>query len=301
MEYSGSFKSGFISILGSPNVGKSTLLNSFVGQKISIVSNKAQTTRNKIIGVLTRGDRQMIFIDTPGIHDPRTKLGEYMVDAAYSANRDVDVTLFMIDSKAGFGERDQEILSKLSKSYLLVAVNKTDLVSREDVEKIHGRLHGFSIDEEHIVDISALYGTGIYDLENRIMEMLPEGPKYYPEDTVTDMPEKFICAEFIREKALYFLRDEIPHGIGIEIEKVTETDELISVYAVIICEKSSHKGIIIGRNGSMLKRIASESRKDMEMLFGTKVYLEVFVKVKDDWRNSNFMLKELGYRKEDNI
>ena len=168
MVNSNTFRSGFISILGSPNVGKSTLLNSFVGQKISIVSNKAQTTRNKIMGILSRGDRQMIFIDTPGIHDPRTKLGEYMVDAAYSANRDVDVTLFMIDARVGFGERDQEILSKLPKSYLLVAVNKMDLVAPEDLRKIHDRLHDFSVSEGQIIDISALHGTGLHVLEDLI-------------------------------------------------------------------------------------------------------------------------------------
>ena len=292
-------RSGFVSIMGSPNVGKSTLMNALVGQKIAIATQKAQTTRNKVTGILTRKDYQIIFLDTPGIHVPKNKLGEYMVKTAYEANRDVDLTLLLIDAKVGVGERDKEILQRLRNGNLMVVINKVDAVTDDMLQNIRKVLHGLDISPKQQIEISAKQGDGLVQLEKEIVKHLIPGPMFYPEDMVTDKPERFIAAELIREKALLNLRDEIPHGIGIDIEKVEELDNLTEVSAVIVCERDSHKGIIIGKKGAMLKKIASQARMDLEVLFGTKVFLQVFVKVKEDWRNSRHMLKELGYRKEE--
>lgn len=293
------YRSGFVSILGSPNVGKSTLMNALVGQKVAIATGKAQTTRNKVTGILTRGEYQIVFLDTPGIHTPKNKLGEYMVRTAYEANRDVDVTLLLLDAKVGVGARDQEILSRLPRRNRLVVINKIDAISREKVQAIREQLCALDIVDEQILEISATQGTGLAALEAQIVSLLPPGPQFYPEDMVTDRPERFIAAELIREKALLNLREEVPHGIGVEIEKIEELEDLTDVRALIVCERDSHKGIIIGKKGAMLKKIASEARIDLECLFGTQVYLEVFVKVKEDWRNSMHMLRELGYKKEE--
>ena len=293
------YRSGFVSILGSPNVGKSTLMNALVGQKVAIATGKAQTTRNKVTGILTRGEYQIVFLDTPGIHTPKNKLGEYMVRTAYEANRDVDVTLLLLDAKVGVGARDQEILSRLPRRNRLVVINKIDAISREKVQAIREQLCALDVVDEQILEISATQGTGLAALEAQIVSLLPPGPQFYPEDMVTDRPERFIAAELIREKALLNLREEVPHGIGVEIEKIEELEDLTDVRALIVCERDSHKGIIIGKKGAMLKKIASEARIDLERLFGTQVYLEVFVKVKEDWRNSMHMLRELGYKKEE--
>ena len=293
------YRSGFVSILGSPNVGKSTLMNALVGQKVAIATGKAQTTRNKVTGILTRGEYQIVFLDTPGIHTPKNKLGEYMVRTAYEANRDVDVTLLLLDAKVGVGARDQEILSRLPRRNRLVVINKIDAISREKVQAIREQLCALDVVDEQILEISATQGTGLTALEAQIVSLLPPGPQFYPEDMVTDRPERFIAAELIREKALLNLREEVPHGIGVEIEKIEELEDLTDVRALIVCERDSHKGIIIGKKGAMLKKIASEARIDLERLFGTQVYLEVFVKVKEDWRNSMQMLRELGYKKEE--
>lgn len=293
------YHSGFVSILGSPNVGKSTLMNALVGQKVAIATGKAQTTRNKVTGILTRGEYQIVFLDTPGIHTPKNKLGEYMVRTAYEANRDVDATLLLLDAKVGVGARDQEILSRLPRRNRLVVINKIDAISREKVQAIREQLCALDIVDEQILEISATQGTGLAALEAQIVSLLPPGPQFYPEDMVTDRPERFIAAELIREKALLNLREEVPHGIGVEIEKIEELEDLTDVRALIVCERDSHKGIIIGKKGAMLKKIASEARIDLERLFGTQVYLEVFVKVKEDWRNSMHMLRELGYKKEE--
>lgn len=293
------YRSGFVSILGSPNVGKSTLMNALVGQKVAIATGKAQTTRNKVTGILTRGEYQIVFLDTPGIHTPKNKLGEYMVRTAYEANRDVDVTLLLLDAKVGVGARDQEILSRLPRRNRLVVINKIDAISREKVQAIREQLCALDVVDEQILEISATQGTGLAALEAQIVSLLPPGPQFYPEDMVTDRPERFIAAELIREKALLNLREEVPHGIGVEIEKIEELEGLTDVRALIVCERDSHKGIIIGKKGAMLKKIASEARIDLERLFGTQVYLEVFVKVKEDWRNSMQMLRELGYKKEE--
>lgn len=293
------YRSGFVSILGSPNVGKSTLMNALVGQKVAIATGKAQTTRNKVTGILTRGEYQIVFLDTPGIHTPKNKLGEYMVRTAYEANRDVDVTLLLLDAKVGVGARDQEILSRLPRRNRLVVINKIDAISREKLQAIREQLCALDVVDEQILEISATQGTGLAALEAQIVSLLPPGPQFYPEDMVTDRPERFIAAELIREKALLNLREEVPHGIGVEIEKIEELEDLTDVRALIVCERDSHKGIIIGKKGAMLKKIASEARIDLERLFGTQVYLEVFVKVKEDWRNSMHMLRELGYKKEE--
>jgi GTP-binding protein Era len=293
------YKSGFVSIMGSPNVGKSTLMNTLVGQKIAIATQKAQTTRNKVTGILTRKDYQIIFLDTPGIHTPKNKLGEYMVKTAYEANQDVDLTLLLLDAKMGIGQRDREILERLGKKRLIAVINKIDAVSAEKVELMQKELLALQLPAEQIKEISAAQGTGIEALEQEIVSYLIPGPQFYPEDMVTDRPERFIAAELIREKALLNLREEVPHGIGVEIEKIEEFEDLTEVQALIICERDSHKGIIIGKKGAMLKRIATEARLDLERLFGTKVFLQVFVKVKEDWRNSGHMLRELGYKKEE--
>jgi len=293
-----SYKSGFVAIMGSPNVGKSTLMNRLIGMKIAIVSDKAQTTRNKVVGVLTTDDYQIIFLDTPGLHTPKTKLGKYMVETAYSAQRDVDTTLMVIDAVVGIKERDALTVERLNSPYFIVAINKIDKVSEERRAELRAKLIELGVAEEMIIEISALNGDGVEKLEKKLVDSLEEGPQYYPSDMVTDRPERFIAAELIREKMLLNLDDEIPHGAGIEIEKVEELENLTKVSAVIYCERDSHKRIIIGARGSMLKKIGMEARLDMQLLFGTKVFLELWVKVKKDWRNSGHMLKELGYSKE---
>ncbi len=290
------FKSGFVCILGSPNVGKSTLMNAFVGQKVSIVTPRAQTTRNKITGILTRGEYQIIFLDTPGIHSPKNRLGEYMVRSAYGAAADVDLALLMVDAKAGLGERDKEIFFRIQNIPHQVLINKADLADEARLAQIKEELYALGAAEKDVHVISALTGAGLVAVEQEVAARLPEGPLYYPRDMVTDRPERFIAAEILREKALQNLREEVPHGVGVEIEKIQESETLTEVDALIYCEKSSHKGIILGKGGAMLKKIASEARYDMERLFGTKVFLQVYVKVQENWRNSLRILKELEYR-----
>ncbi len=288
--------SGFISIMGSPNVGKSTLMNALVGEKVAIVTQKAQTTRNKVVGILTKPNYQIIFLDTPGLHTPHNKLGEYMVKTAYDANKDVDLTIMVIDGVVGILQRDEEILQKLNGDRFLVLINKIDAVKPEKVKQLIEKVHALGVAKDAVCTASAKQGWGLEELERKIVSYLQPGPQYYPEDMVTDRPERFLASELIREKALLSLREEIPHGIGVEIEKVEEQEGLANVSAVIYCERDSHKGIIIGKKGAMLKKIGSEARGDLEMLFGTKVFLQLWVKVKEDWRNSGFMLKTLGYR-----
>lgn len=288
--------SGFISIMGNPNVGKSTLMNALVGEKVAIVTQKAQTTRNKVVGILTKPNYQIIFLDTPGLHTPHNKLGEYMVKTAYDANKDVDLTIMVIDGVVGILQRDEEIFQKLNGDRFLVLINKIDAVKPEKVKQLIEKVHALGVAKDAVCTASAKQGWGLEELERKIVSYLQPGPQYYPEDMVTDRPERFLASELIREKALLSLREEIPHGIGVEIEKVEEQEGLTNVSAVIYCERDSHKGIIIGKKGAMLKKIGSEARGDLEMLFGTKVFLQLWVKVKEDWRNSGFMLKTLGYR-----
>lgn len=290
------YKSGFIAIMGSPNVGKSTLMNGLIGEKVAIVTEKAQTTRNKVVGVLTRSDYQMVFLDTPGLHTPKNKLGEYMVKTAYDARRDVDLTVMVIDGKRGIKERDEGIVQKLNAPRFLAVINKIDAISDQRAGELEQKLIGLGVSPGQIMKISAREKIGLPELEERIAGFLPPGPQFYPPDMVTDRPERFIAAELIREKALVNLRDEVPHGLGVEIEKIQETERIVNISAVIYCERRSHKGMVIGKKGAMLKKIGSQARVDLEMLFGGKVFLELWVKVKEDWRNSGFMLKELGYR-----
>lgn len=290
------YRSGFIAIMGSPNVGKSTLMNALLGMKVAIVSDKAQTTRNKVVGVLTKPEYQIVFLDTPGLHSPKNRLGEYMVKTAYDAARDVDAVLMVIDAKIGIRERDVNIINQLKGETFIAAINKTDIAAKEKVESAYAKLVELGVPERRIHMISAKEKTGLPELEAALAGMMLPGPQFYPSDMVTDRPERFIAGEMIREKAMLNLRDEVPHGVGVEIEKVEELESITNVSAVIYCERPGHKGIIIGKKGSMLKKIGSEARADLEMLFGTKVYLEIWVKVKPDWRNSTHMLKTLGYR-----
>lgn len=291
------YLSGFVSLIGSPNAGKSTLMNAFVGQKVSIVSERAQTTRNRILGVMTRRTYQIVFIDTPGVMMPKNKLGEYMLKVAYESLNEVEAILFMIDAAIGIGEKDEALIEKLrgAKSPVIAVINKTDVAKPKRVEEIEKRLAGEKFIKD-TVRVSALTHDGLDALEKKLVSYLEEGPQYFPDDMVTDMPERVICGELLREKALRLLRQEIPHGIGVDIEKMElRTDGIYDVWASIYCERDSHKGIIIGKNGSMLKKIASQARTDMEWLLGIKVNLQVWVKVKEDWRNRTSAMKELGY------
>jgi GTP-binding protein Era len=293
------FQSAFIAIVGSPNVGKSTLMNRIVGEKVAIVSKRPQTTRNKIVGILTGRDYQMVFLDTPGVHTPKNKLGEYMVKTAFDTTRDVEAVLFVCDAKRGLGERDKEILHRLLKGGVpvLAAVNKTDAVSKAKCIEIGEDIHGEGLEPDDIYFVSAKTGEGVDELMTAARRYLVTGPKYYPDDAYTDQPERVIAAEMIREKALGLLKEEIPHGIGVHIDKVTtRTDKpIIEVSATIICERQGHKGIIIGKGGKMLKAIGTQARADLEMLFGAKVFLELWVKVEDKWRDNKRVMHDLGY------
>ena len=295
---SNKFRSGFAAIVGRPNVGKSTLMNALVGEKIAIISDKPQTTRNRIQSVLTRENYQIVFVDTPGIHKPKNKLGEYMVKAAQNSLDDMEAILFVVDAADGIGYGDRmiaELLQDISSPVLLVA-NKMDIADVDKARKQMEELHKFGGFDD-IVEISALTGANIKELEEKLVSYLPEGPKYYPDDMITDQPERVILAEIIREKALQLLKEEVPHGIGVEIERIHDREDknLTEILASIVCEKESHKGIVIGKGGRMLKAIGSQARKDIERFLGTKVYLETFVKVRTDWRNNPATMRDLGY------
>ncbi|MCM3738706.1 GTPase Era [Oceanobacillus luteolus] len=295
------YKSGFIAIIGRPNVGKSTFLNHVIGQKIAIMSDKPQTTRNKIQGVLTAEDYQMIFIDTPGIHKPKHRLGDFMMKIAENTLNEVDAVLFMINADEGYGRGDQFIIDRLKtvKSPVFLIINKIDLVSPEELLGIIDEYRVKS-DFQEIIPISALQGNNIDRLLGELKKYLPEGPQYYPADQVTDHPERFIITELIREKALHLTREEVPHSIAVALENMEKrSDETVFIQATIVTERNSQKGIIIGKQGSMLKKIGQEARKDIEVLLGSKVYLELWVKVKKDWRNKQSQLYELGFRKDE--
>lgn len=292
------FKSAFVALLGSANVGKSTLINALVGRKIAIVTKKAQTTRNKITGILTTADWQMVFLDTPGLHTPKNELGKFMVKTAEAAARDVDVVVFMADAKVGVRERDMSILEKLDpKIPLLIAINKIDAVDEARLAEVQESVAPLG---KKILCISAKTGEGLDALLAELEQYLQDGPMYYPEDMHTDQPQRQIVAEIIREKALKGIGKEIPHGIGVDIEKMAYDEEkkLWNIDAVIYGEKESHKGIIIGAQGRMLKKIASAAREDMEQMLDSKVFLQVWVKIRPDWRNKASMLRTLGYREE---
>ncbi len=290
------FKSGFAAIIGMPNVGKSTLLNYIAGQKIAIISNKPQTTRNKILAIHTTDTCQIVFTDTPGIHRPHNKLGEFMVKVANESMNEMDVVLFVVDATRPINEMEKEIARNIDKTGVpaILVINKVDAVKKEDLLPIiadYSSLHEFS----SIIPLSAKTGDGAELLLKDIEALMPEGPMFYYEDMVTDQPEKQIAAEIIREKMLWLLDKEVPHGIAIEIEKMQELYDITKIYAVIYCEKGSHKGIVIGKNGEMLKKIGQKARADIEEMLDKKVYLELWVRVKSDWRNSDRMIKNFGY------
>ncbi|HWK24416.1 MAG TPA: GTPase Era [Ureibacillus sp.] len=303
MKETKSYKSGFISIIGRPNVGKSTFLNRVIGQKIAIMSDKPQTTRNKIQGVLTREESQMIFIDTPGIHKPKHKLGEFMIKVSKNTLREVDIIMFMVNAEQGLGKGDEFILELLegTKTPVFLVVNKIDQIHPEELVEIIESYKGkFPFAE--IVPISALQGNNVDQLLTTIETYLPEGPQYYPADQVTDHPERFIISELIREKVLHLTREEIPHSIAVVIDRIKRDDEnenMIRVQATIMVERDSQKGIVIGKRGALLKTVGTEARKDIEMLLGSKVFLELWVKVQKDWRNKSTHLRDFGYREDE--
>lgn len=295
------FYSGFVSLVGRPNVGKSTLMNCLIGEKIAITSHKPQTTRNKITCILTREEFQCVFLDTPGIHKPRHKLGEFMVRSAENTFNEVDVVLMLIEPTEEVMELDRYVIERLKnvKTPVVLVINKIDTVEKEKLLAViaaYSRLYDFA----EVVPISALKGSHTDTLLEVIRKYLPEGPQYFPGDMVTDQPERQIASEIIREKALYLLQDEIPHGIAVEIMSMKKrpNQNMVDVEATIYCERESHKGIIIGKQGSMLKKIGSTARYDMERLLGTPIYLQLWVKVKKDWRDSDFLLKNFGYDKK---
>ncbi len=290
-----SFHSGFIAIVGRPNVGKSTLMNAFVGEKVAIVSDKPQTTRNRIMGVATGDEWQMVFLDTPGLHTPRTKLGEYMIKSANDALEGIDALLVMIDG-AACGPQDRQIVERMApmKEPKALVVNKVDLMTPQTLAPLLASLNIEGYDE--IIPISARRGDSMDRLKQTLIGFLPEGPKYFPDDMITDQPERLLCAEIIREKALRNLRDEVPHGVGVEMQRIEKlSDNLTEIHATIYCERESHKRIIIGKQGTMLGRIGSQAREDIEKLLGTHVSLKLWVKIREDWRNRNDDLRTLGY------
>jgi len=307
------FRSGFVSIIGRPNVGKSTLMNLFLGEKIAIVSSKPQTTRNKITGILTGEGFQAVFLDTPGLHEPTSKLGQYMMKSVESAVADVDVLLFLTEPREKMPAGDRAALDKIEgiannnrircgagndsgRTPVFLVINKIDLVEKPALLRIidgYSRLYDFA----EVIPISARNAENTGLLLEKIRERLPEGPMYFPEDMITDQPERQIAAELIREKALKFLQEEVPHGVAVEIQSMKKRPdkELVDVEATIYCEKDSHKGILIGKNGDMLKKIGTAARKDAERLLGSPFYLRLWVKVKKDWRDNDFLLRSFGY------
>ncbi len=292
-----SFKSGFVTIVGRPNVGKSTLLNALTGEKIAIVSNKPQTTRSKILSILTTEDCQIVFVDTPGVHRPRTRLGEYMNKVVTSSMEAVDAVLFVTEASRDLSDGEKQMLADIfsKKIPVILILNKADALKNK--EELLARIANVSAFGEYsaIIPISALKKDGVSEVLDEIKSLLPEGPKYYPDDMITDRTEREMVSEIIREKMLRLLDKEVPHGTAVAVESMKEEEGLTRIGAVIYCEKASHKGIIIGKGGEMLKRIGSYARSDIEKMLDKKVFLELWVKVKEDWRNSSSMLHELGY------
>jgi len=303
LETNTGYKSGFISIIGRPNVGKSTFLNRVIGQKIAIMSDKPQTTRNKVQGVLTTNDSQMIFIDTPGIHKPKHKLGDFMLKVSKNTLREVDVIMFMVNAEQKLGKGDEFILEMLAgnPTPVFLVINKIDQVHPDELIGIiesYKERYNFA----EIVPISALQGNNVENLLATLTKYLPEGPQYYPADQVTDHPERFIISELIREKVLHLTREEVPHSIAVVIDKIRrdeENEDKIHVAATIIVERDSQKGIVIGKRGALLKEVGIRARKDIEMLLGSKVFLELWVKVQKDWRNKSTHLRDFGFRDDE--
>lgn len=295
------FKSGFVAIVGRPNVGKSTFMNYVLGQKIAIMSDKAQTTRNKIQGVYTNQDCQIVFLDTPGIHKPKHELGNFMVESAYSALKEVDAVLFMVNAAEKRGPGDDFIIEKLKKikTPVFLVLNKIDLISPDE---LLDRVESYqeTIPFADIIPISVLQGNNVQELMTTLTNHLPEGPQYYPSDQITDHPEYFVVSELIREKILHLTKEEIPHSVAVTVDKMQKDEfDKVHVYANIIVERPTQKGIIIGKGGKLLKEIGVRARKDIEQLLGNKVYLELWVKVEKDWRKKKSHLQDFGYRTTD--
>ena len=295
------FKSGFVAIVGRPNVGKSTFMNYVLGQKIAIMSDKAQTTRNKIQGVYTKDDAQIVFLDTPGIHKPKHELGEFMVKSAYSALKEVDAVLFMVNVSEKRGPGDDFIIEKLKgiKTPIFLVLNKIDLVTPEVLlERVES--YKDALDFAGVFPISVLQGNNVNELMEALINALPEGPQYYPADQITDHPEYFVVSELIREKILQLTQEEIPHSVAVTVDKMQKDEfDKVHLYANIIVERKSQKGIIIGKGGRLLKEIGTRARRDIQQLLGNKVYLELWVKVEKDWRKRKSNLQEYGYRDTD--
>ena len=292
-------KAGYIAIVGRPNVGKSTLLNALLGEKIAIVSAKPQTTRNRIVGILTKGEAQFIFVDTPGMHRPQTALGDFMMETAKSSMVEADAVILMVDPGKEPTKVEENVITYLKQSGVpaVLALNKTDLYDAPAIAeciKTYAALHDFAA----VVPISAKNGKLVNELLSECEKLLQESPFFFPEDMITDQPERQMAAEIIREKLLRTLNKEIPHGVAVVIEEFKDEDTLIRIRAEIFCEKASHKGIIVGKNGAELKRVGTYAREDLEKLFGTKVYLNLWVKVKENWRESRAAVGNFGYREE---
>lgn len=298
MNKANTFKSGFVAVVGRPNVGKSTLINALIGDKIVIVSDKAQTTRNRIICVYTDEEKQIVFMDTPGIHKPKHKMGEFMVDAAIESLKEIEAVLFVVAGNEKRGPGDNFILEQLKKVKVPVflVINKIDTLEREEILKTivtYQEAYHFA----GIIPISAKEKDNLDEVLKVLTDVLPEGPQYFPEDMITDQPERLIIADIVREKILLKTRDEVPHAIAVDVDEMkTRDDGMTYVRATIYCERDSQKGIIIGKRGAMLREIGGEARADIERLLATKVYLDLWVKVKKDWRNKSGMLSELGYK-----
>ncbi|HQZ20101.1 MAG TPA: GTPase Era [Trichococcus flocculiformis] len=295
------FKSGFVSIIGRPNVGKSTLLNRIVGQKVAIMSDVPQTTRNKIQGVVTSDDSQIVFIDAPGIHKPQTRLNDFMLKSAYSTFNEVDLVLFMVNAAEKRGAGDNFILEKLKnlRTPKFLVINKIDQVKPEELLKI---IMDYTSDNEfnEVIPISAIQGNNVDEMMVTIKKYMPEGPQFYPDDQVTDHPEYFVVSEFIREKILQLTKEEVPHSVAVVVESMLRNeDDKVHVHATIIVDRTSQKGIIIGKGGKMLKEIGVRARRDIEAMLGDKIYLELWVKVQKDWRDKQSYLQDYGYRQKD--
>ncbi|MFS0871694.1 GTPase Era [Paenibacillus xylanilyticus] len=294
------FKSGFVAIVGRPNVGKSTLMNQVIGQKIAIMSDKPQTTRNKIHGVYTSEDKQIVFLDTPGIHKRQSKLGDYMNQTALNTLGEVEAALFLIDASEGMGGGDRYIAEQLKnvRTPVILVMNKIDKIEPEALLPLieeYRKLHDFA----EIVPVSAKLGSNVSTLLEQLGKYLPEGPQYYPEDQITDHPEQFVCAELIREKILQMTREEVPHSIAVTIEDMKVQDNgVVYISAVIFVERDSQKGIIIGKQGALLKEVGKRARTDIQNLLGSKIFMDLWVKVKKDWRNQDRVLRDLGFGRE---
>lgn len=295
------YKSGFVAIVGRPNVGKSTFLNRVIGQKIAIMSNTAQTTRNKIQGIYTTDEAQIVFIDTPGVHKPKSKLGDYMVQSAMSALNEVDAVLFMVNAAEKRGAGDNFIIDRLKnvKAPVYLLINKIDQVKPDDLLPVMEQ-YQTALPWKAVYPISALEGNNVDELLTGLVEQMPNGPQYYPADQVTDHPERFVVSELIREKIFMLTREEVPHSVAVEIESMKQKDEdHVHIEATIIVERPTQKGIMIGKGGSMLKKIGTLARQDIEYLLGSKVYLQLWVKVQPNWRDKSTLLKSYGYRRDD--